>query len=98
MGRKPKDKSVPVNVPDSTEVSTNSDKQISSLPADQPVESASNFESADPVVTLDGQTPHPDYVKKGPIITNGMFEKWTPDLLNLRPVRSTRNANPRYID
>ena len=46
------------------------------------------------------KTPHPDYVKKGPLITDEMFSKWTPELLNLpsRPVRSTRNPNPVYVD
>ena len=49
--------------------------------------------------TFSGKPPHPDYVKKGPLITNDMFEKWTPDLLNLpsnQPVRSSRNPNPVY--
>ena len=44
--------------------------------------------------------PHPDYLAKGDVITREMFDKWTPDLLNLpnRPVRSTRNPNPNYVD
>ena len=45
--------------------------------------------------------PHPDYVKKGPLITQEMYNKWTPDLLGIppstRPVRSTRNQNPQYV-
>ena len=46
------------------------------------------------------KAPHPEYIKKGPIITDTMFSKWTPELLNLpsRPVRSTRNPNPVYVD
>ena len=46
------------------------------------------------------KTPHPDYIKKGPLITEQMFREWTPELLNLppRPVRSTRNPNPVYVD
>ena len=46
--------------------------------------------------------PHPDYVAKGPLITQQMFDKWTPDLFDIpnpssRPVRTTRNPNPNYI-
>ena len=53
--------------------------------------------SAEPVgKTLSGKPPHPNYVKKGPIITTEMFNKWTPDML--RPVRSTRNPNPMYVE
>ena len=50
--------------------------------------------------TLSGQEPHPDYVKKGPLITEDMFNKWSPDLLGLpgRPQRTTRNPNPQYTD
>ena len=49
--------------------------------------------------TLSGNAPHPDYVRKGPIITTEMFQKWTPDLLDLptRPVRQSRNP-PQYVD
>ena len=44
--------------------------------------------------------PHPEYIRKGPLITDSMFNKWSPDMLGLpnRPVRSTRNKNPQYID
>ena len=53
--------------------------------------------------TLSDKAPHPDYVKKGPIITDDMFQKWSPELLGIpsksnRPVRSTRNPEPRYVD
>ena len=50
--------------------------------------------------TLTGRQPHPNYVKKGPVITDEMFQKWTPDLLGLpdRPVRTTRNKSPKYVD
>ena len=44
---------------------------------------------------------HPNYFKKGPVITKAMYDKWTPDMLNIpssRPVRSTRNPAPKYID
>ena len=61
--------------------------------------------------TLSGRAPHPDYVAKGPVITREMFNKWTPDLLNIpstpspstsspsteRPVRSTRNPALNYV-
>ena len=54
--------------------------------------------------TLTGKRPHPGYLAKGPLITTEMFEKWTPDLLGLpsvgneRPIRSTRNKNPLYVN
>ena len=50
--------------------------------------------------TLSGDQPHPGYIAKGPLITADMLKKWTPEMLNLptRPVRSTRNPNPLYID
>ena len=45
------------------------------------------------------QKPNP----KGPIITKEMYDKWSPEMfdeLSVRrnPSRSTRNANPMYID
>ena len=49
--------------------------------------------------TLSGLPPHPDYLKKGPIVTDQMYSK-LPEVLrdfnNQRPVRSTRNPNPQY--
>ena len=45
--------------------------------------------------------PHPEYLRKGPLITTEMFQKWTPDMLETshsRPVRKTRNPNPYYVD
>ena len=49
--------------------------------------------------TLSGRPPHPDYLAKGPIISREMYDKWTPDLLGPnRPIRSTRNPNPQYVD
>ena len=53
--------------------------------------------------TLSGKPPHPDYIKKGPIITNQMFDdaNW-PQILKIpessRPIRASRNPNPRYVD
>ena len=47
------------------------------------------------------RSPHPDYIRRGPLITEHMFNQWTPDLLNLpdrRTARSTRNPDPKYID
>ena len=50
-------------------------------------------------------TPHPEYLRKGPLITEKMYEDadW-PKILDIptsdssRPVRSTRNPNPIYVD
>ena len=54
---------------------------------------------------LSGREVHPDYIKKGPVITKEMFDKCSPEIFrdttttkNERPVRSTRNANPIYVD
>ena len=58
------------------------------------------------------KNPHPDYLAKGPLITQQMFDKadW-PKILNIpeatspitndetkssRPIRQTRNPNPKY--
>ena len=47
--------------------------------------------------------PHPNYIAKGPLVTEQMFNQanW-PKILGLppasRPVRTTRNPNPVYID
>ena len=51
--------------------------------------------------TLSGNKPHPAYLTKGPIISEEMYNKWTPQMLGLpesRPVRSTRNPSPKYVD
>ena len=55
-----------------------------------------------------GRNVHPDYLAKGPLITREMFAKWSPSIISAggqssfssynRPVRSTRNANPSYVD
>ena len=50
--------------------------------------------------TLSGNKPHPEYLKKGPLITDQMYHEadW-PTILDIgRPKRSTRNPNPQYID
>ena len=51
--------------------------------------------------TLSGKKTHPGYLEKGPLYTKEMWDKWTPEMLNInssntRPVRSTRNPNPQY--
>ena len=67
----------------------------SALPDEKPAE----IQMRDPE---SGRLVHPEYLTKGPVITNDMFQRWTPDLLGLpsdsRPVRSTRNRNPNYVD
>ena len=46
---------------------------------------------------------HPEYLKKGPLITEDMYNRadW-PEILNIpqssRPVRTTRNPTPKYVD
>ena len=52
--------------------------------------------------TLTSRQPHPEYIKKGPLITKKMFDDadW-PEILqipsNSRPRRSTRNPSPQYV-
>ena len=64
--------------------------------ASRPVTSKPSSESV-------SRSPHPEYLKKGPLITEEMFNKanW-PDILQIpssgRPVRSSRNPNPAYVD
>ena len=57
--------------------------------------------TSDTSETLSGSQPHPAYLQKGPLVTKDMFENadW-PSILKIpsKPVRSTRNPNPRYID
>ena len=72
-----------------------------------PPKNKQNSASGKIQTTLDlesGRQVHPDYyIKKGPVITNEVFNKWTPDLLgipsrnNPRPARSTRNQEPQYV-
>ena len=91
LGRKPKPK-------DSTPSSL-----TSSTPSSDSTLSTSNTSTADSHNTLSGLPPHPDYVKKGPLITEEMFENanW-PKILQIpsrdQPIRSTRNPNPSYVD
>ena len=83
----------------------------SSHPPPQPISAQSasppqqpaKIQIANQYNTLSGQKPHPEYVRKGPLITEQMFNSadW-PTILNIpnqsRPTRSTRNLNPRYVD
>ena len=54
--------------------------------------------------TISEKAPHPDYIRRGPLITEKMFDdaNW-PEILNIPPskntkypTRSTRNKNPQY--
>ena len=45
--------------------------------------------------------PGPGNCNFGPVITRQMYDNWTPEMLDInpsRPVRSTRNSNPQYIE
>ena len=95
------DTSVVVDGQIATENQNNTDRVNSRPPSltakIQTADQAPNGES------LSVKSPHPNYVRKGPIITNEMFSKWSPDMLeasgtNARPVRSTRNKNPKYVE
>ena len=55
--------------------------------------------------TLSGKKPHPGYLAKGPIFTKEIWDKWKPEYLGLppvptnsRPVRTSRNPAPQYLD
>ena len=89
--------------PVETNVSTNNDEPSSSFPERGKIQMSDPASSSVPEeISLNGSAPHPNYVAKGPLITRDMFDKWTPELLNLpginRPVRSTRNPAPKYVD
>ena len=77
-------------------------KPVESPPA--PVPNGGKFKTPVPdndyPETLGGKPPHPGYLEKGPLFTREMWDKWTPEMLNLpsRPVRTTRNPNPKYVD
>ena len=66
---------------------------------------ASSSDSAPTVISSPGvsssKSPHPDYLRKGPLITDRMFDDadW-PKILNIpqRPRRSTRNPSPNYVE
>ena len=80
------------------------DAEITGLPP--PVSGQQNEDSNGAEIqtyeTLSGRKPHPEYLAKGPIISKESFDKWTPEMLgipqNSRPVRSTRNPQPKYVD
>ena len=93
---------VETSQPVDNETSTKSQQSVSSPAERGKFERAKNESPvADPLPDNRPQ-PHPDYIKKGPIITRQMFDKWTPDLLGLpasgRPIRATRNPAPNYVD
>ena len=38
--------------------------------------------------------PHPDYIKRGPLITKEIFDKWTPDLLGIPDINCIDLSKP----
>ena len=107
LGRRPQAHPGPVST--STPVSESSSvlKSSSTSPSTNSSSSADPSAPSEPssssgqVDTLSGNKPHPEYVKKGPLVTQRMFDEanW-PKILNIpdstRPTRSTRNPNPKY--
>ena len=97
LGRKPASSANDPKPTEQSEVNrTRAKVNKRNQPVDQPIASPESAIHE----TSNRKQPHPDYLAKGPLITNEMFDKWTPDLLNIptRPVRATRNPNPRYVD
>ena len=88
----------PKKKPSPTETTSGSSENSSSSP---PSVSTPSADMSLPETT--SKTPHPDYIKKGPLITEEMFDNanW-PKILQIpsrgRPIRSTRNPNPSYVD
>ena len=87
LGRKPKTSS-------SSSDSSNSSSTQSSAPESSSTTSKQTSKKS--LSETMSTNPHPDYLKRGPLITREMFNKWTPELLGIRPPRSTRNPNPNY--
>ena len=92
-------------VPDPPDIQSSnpSDSVPSSISKQTPPNSAERGKIQTSFNTLSGKPPHPDYIRRGPLITEEMFNKWTPELLGIdpkttRPTRTTRNPNPRYVD
>ena len=88
---------------DSHETSSSTQQQPPSSPAERgKFKRDSRRDSSNDPLPENRPAPHPGYVEKGPLITRQMFDQWTPELLNLppsgRPVRTTRNPAPKYVD
>ena len=93
---KPPDKMADDAIADDSQL-VDVNNQSSSEPAK--IQTAPNQNSSETM----SSNPHPDYVRKGPLVTQTMFDQanW-PQILGLpsssRPVRASRNPNPRYVD
>ena len=60
------------------------------------IESASTTgpPSNKPFTKYSSSNPHPDYIKKGPLFTQEMFDKWTPDLLGIPDINTIDLSQP----
>ena len=92
-------KNRPITSPDSSHSRNRPITEPSARPSRKTAKIQTHYE------TLSGRAPHPDYLKKGPVITRQMFDQWSPDTfaaagssLSVRPVRKTRNQAPQYVD
>ena len=99
VGRKPNPKPTSEERPvASNSQNTLSNKQAASSNTNKNGVAAKIQTSVEPVEpTLSGNAPHPDYVEKGPVITQKMYDdcNWSEIFNNSRyPKRSTRNRNP----
>ena len=71
--------------------------------AGEPVDVNKNLSAKIQTSETMSTSPHPDYLAKGPLVTEQMFNQadW-PRILgpspSSRPVRSTRNPSPKYVD
>ena len=105
LGRRPDPKPPEAKLTETSNMAANDAVDAGSPPPEinkQTEGSRSAKIQTDNFETLSGRRPHPDYIAKGPIISREMYDKWTPDLLGIpqtsRPVRSTRNPCPKYVD
>ena len=107
MGRKPKKTPTVTDDPKPTELSDEADVDIKINKPVQPLErplaktDPGNHETSEPeTYPTWSPRPGPMNCNYGPIITKDMLDQWNPmaDEPNARPIRSTRNPNPRYVD
>ena len=108
IGRKPKDKSGSDDSPTSGlgDGHLFTDNKLGASPpsnVNKPVAILKDRENSNPSTSSNpSAASNSKPTDKGPVFTQEMFDRWTPDLLGIpqpsaRPVRSSRNPNPNYI-
>ena len=114
LGRRPNPPTEPTSPVSGSSSSSVGDSKSSAQESDvsSPSQKGGNFENelspeptpaepTDPVYyeTLGGKKPHPEYLKKGPIFTKEMLDKWPSvfsEIPGRYPKRASRNQHPVY--